>query len=338
MVREEEEPKKRSWFSRKKKPTTAGSQVSRPPSAASFPSHHRKTSSQSTLADDDLPPREGTPVSKSGVSTPVSPSRTPTTVDSPNAELDTPDIPNLPKTAGFDFAAIKDAIGKADLNPEELQMPTPSRFHAPSIPPPTQRSESAPPPIPEESSSPSPPIPRSPVISHDLPVAGSSSSRTDLSAALSRSMSLNDMKAEMGDEDDVTSSSEKTPSAMQSFRAPPPLTFGSSDGSFWPAEPDRLTPFDASPFNAFGRESLSTSRPSALGSYGLLSRPNESFYPPPDSAALSFGGADGSITVMPSPAVRAEPSDPWNISSPSFGGYSSKKASSSLNVQNPWQS
>lgn len=337
VMREDEEPKKRSWFNRKKKPSSGSPQVSRPPSVASLPSHHRKTSSQSTLVD-DLPPREGSPVSSQATApTPVSPSRIPT-ADSTHTGLETPEGPNIPKTAGFDLAAIKDVIGRVDHNPEELQMPAPNHFHVPSIPPPTQRSESAPPLIPEEPSSPLPSIPRSPLQSHNLTnTASASSSRTDLSNTLSRSMSLNDMKAEI-EEDDLTSSSEKTPSATQTFRAPPPLTFGNSDGSFWPADTDRVTPFDANPFNSFGRESLNTPRPNPFGTYGSTSRPQESLYPPPESAGLSFGGADGSITYMPPPAVRAEPPDPWNISSPSFGGYSSKKTSSSLNVANPWQS
>lgn len=328
MVREEEEPKKRSWFSRKKKPTNGSPHVSRPPSAASFPSHHRKTSSQSTLVDDDLPPREGKPVlSHSEASTPVSPSRTPTIEDA--SDIGTPDVSHLPKTAGFDLTAIKEIIGKADLNPEELQMPAPTRFHAPSIPPPTHRSESAPPPIPEEPSSPSPPISRSPSQTHDHPVA--SSSRTDLSATLSRSMSLNDMKAGLDDDEELTSSSEKTPSASQTFRAPAPLAFGGSDASFWPSDPDRLTPLAGGAFGTFGQSSLGTARPG-----GFAPRPHDSAFAPPESAGISFGGADGSITFMPS--ARVEPPDPWNISSPSFGGYSSKKASSSLNVSNPWQS
>ena len=333
-MREDEEPKKRGWFSRKKKPTNASPRVSRPPSTASFPSHHRKTSSQSTLTD-DLPPREGSPVSSQvTLSTPESPSRTPT-VDSPLSRPDTPEGSNLPKTAGFNLAAIKEAIGKADLNPEELQMPAPTPLHVPSVPPLTQRSESAPPPIPEPLP-PSPSLPRSLIQSHDLPhLPSASSSRTDLSATLSRSMSLNDMK--VGD-DDLTSSNEKTPSAAHAFRPPPPLTFGSGDGSFWPAEPDRPTPFDANPFSSFGRDPFNTPRPTPFGEFGSTSRPQESLYPPPESAGLSFGGSDGSITFVPSPAVRTEPPDPWNISSPSFGGYSSKKTSNSLNVANPWQS
>ncbi|KIP03909.1 hypothetical protein PHLGIDRAFT_129851 [Phlebiopsis gigantea 11061_1 CR5-6] len=341
VVREEDEPKKSGWFSRKKKPSTANPRASRPPSIGSLPSHHRKTSSQSTL-DDDLPPREGTPVSfQAGVPTPVSPSRTPT-ASSPLEGLAVSDHPDLPKTAGFDLAAIQQIIGKADLNPEELKMPTPTQFHAPAIPPPTQRSESAPPPTYEERVSSLPPISRPPSQSYDVSNdAGSRSYRTDsdLSATLSRSMSLNDMKAGIEEEDDLTSSSEKTPSAVQTFHvhAPPTLSFGSSAGSLWQAEPDRATPFDANPFgsSSFARDSLNTSRPSPFGS---TFRPQESVHPPSESAGLSFGGTDGTITFMPSPAARTEPPDPWNISSPSFGGYSSKKTSSSLNVANPWQS
>lgn len=341
-MREEEEPKKRSWFSRKKKPATSNQSVSRPPSAASFPSHHRKTSSQSTL-DDDLPPREGQPVSAvpgadPSLATPIP--GTPAAEDV-QGDIGTPDAANLPKTAGFDFAAIKGILGESERDPaKELQMraPSASHFQMPSIPAPTLRSESAPPPIPEESSSPSPPTPRSPSQAHDLPIAGPSSSRPDLSATLSRSLSLNDMRGQ-ADDDEMMSSSERTPSA-HTFRAPAPLAFGSTDGTFWPAEPDRLAPFGTDSFGAYGREPYTASRAS-FGSYGSVARPSDSLaFSPPDteSSGLAFGGADGSITFVPSPSVRADPPDPWTTPAPAFGAYSAKKASSSLNVSNPWQS
>lgn len=336
VVREEEEPKKRGWFTRKKKPSVAIQSVSRPPSAASFPSHHRRTSSQSTF-DDELPPREPShpAVVPTDVHTPGNSAAGTPSTEEPPTDPATPDEPQLPKTAGFDLAAIKEAIGNAARNPEELKMPAPNRFPVPPIPPPTQRSESAPPPIPEELAVPSP-ISRSPSNSHDTPVAGPSSSRSDLSSTLSRSLSLNDMRGQMDEDEDVTSFNERTPSTTQPFRAPSPsLTFGSSDGSFWPAEPDRLTPLAGDDFGAFSQSSLNASRPTAFGSFNSLSRPE---LPPTDSSGLSFGGADGSITFVQSPALRTEPPDPWNISSPSFGGYSAKKASSSLNVHNPWQS
>ncbi|GJE97826.1 DUF726-domain-containing protein [Phanerochaete sordida] len=334
VVREEDEPKKRGWFSKKTTPSVSNRPVSRPPSAASFPSHHRKTSSQTTF-DDELPPREP---SHPAVVPPAPTSGTPAT-EEPQSDPATPSDVQLPKTAGFNLAAIKEAIGSAARNPEELKMPAPAsnRFHVPPIPPPTQRSESAPPPIPEEAALPSPPVSRSPSNSHDAPVAGPSTSRTDLSSTLSRSLSLNDMRGQMEDDEDVTSYDDKTPSSTQPFRvpAPPSLSFGTSDGSLWPAEPDRLPSFGGNESGAFGRDALNTSRATAFGSFNSLPRPELT---PPESSGLSFGAVDGSITFTQPPALRTEPPDPWNIPTPSYGGYSAKKASGSLNVHNPWQS
>ncbi len=337
MVREEDEPKKKSWFSRKKKSTPATSpRVPRPPSVMSHPSHHRKTSS-SASTDDDLPPREAhTP----SLATTDSRSTTPTPGDlGKDSQPSTPDVSHLPKHAGFDFSAIKDVIGKADLNPGELQVPAPNRFHAPPIPPPTLRSESAPPPIPEPSS-PSP-KPRSSLDMHDQPVAGPSSSRSDLSSTLARSMSLDNVHAEADDAEELTSVNAITPHArheFQSFAAPPSLSFGSNDGSVWPAEPEGTrTPFGTSALGSFReRPTFTASSPSGFTPYGM-SR-TQDYFALPDSASMSFAGADGSITFSSSPS-RTEPPDPWDIPSSSFGGYNAKKSSNTLNGNlNPWQS
>ncbi|EKM61759.1 uncharacterized protein PHACADRAFT_180814 [Phanerochaete carnosa HHB-10118-sp] len=338
VVREEDEPKKRGWFTKKKQPSITGRPVSRPPSATSFPSHHRRTSSQSTF-DDDLPPREPShpTIVPSATPAPSTPAAGTPMSEEPHADPATPNETHLPKTAGFNLAAIKKVVGNAEHHPEELKMPAPGHFHVPPIFPPTHRTESAPPPILEEPALPSPPASRSPSSSHGAPVAGPSSSRTDLSSTLSRSLSLNSLRGQMDGEDNLTSSDAKTPLTTQPFRAPPPpsLTFSSGDGSFWSAEPDRATPLGGNDFSSSGRDSLSTSRPTAFGSFNSLSRPE---FPSPESSGLSFEGADGSITFMRSPPLRTEPPDPWNTSSPSFGGYGSRKESSSLNVHNPWQS
>ena len=336
MVREEDEPKKRGWFSRKKKSSTSTSHASRPP-GPSYASHHRQGSSQS-VADDDLPPREGSPATP----IPKTPTASTPTVNSPTEEADDGDVTsNLPKHAGFDFKAIKDVIGKADLNPEELQMPAPSRFSAPSIPPPTQRTESAPPPAPEPLSP--PPKPRSPLNIPEPPIAGSSSSSGEASPSLARSMSLNDMKAALESED-ATSVDEKTPSSSQVFGVPP-LPSSSANSPSWLAEVDRTPPLGSSAFNSpfvsnpfETRSRYNPLHSAGMGSYGLSRAPDNAFGPP-DSATLSFGGADGSITFGgPS---STETADPWNLSTPSFGafGSSTKKPSSSFNVNsNPWQS
>lgn len=332
MVREDELPEKKSWFSRKKKPTLSTGKVSRPPSAASFPSHHRKTSSQSTL-DDDLPPREPHSVNPSPAIS-AQATRAPGTPTAASMK-DDPEEVAIPKHAGFDLGAIKSTIQEAVHHPDELQMPAPNR-PMPFIPPPTHRTESAPPPTADAS-----PLhtPRSSFDSHEPPVAGPSSSRGDLSSTLSRSLSLNDMRAGTDDEN-LTSPGERTPSAGQPFRVPPPPSFGSAAGSLWPAASDRAAaPFGAGSLNTFGQDPFEA-RSNAFGSHSLMPHPLNHPYSPPDSAGLSFGGSDGSITFMPSPvAVPADPPDPWGTSAPGLGGYGAKKATaSSLNVANPWQS
>ncbi|KAI0782404.1 hypothetical protein BC629DRAFT_1289282 [Irpex lacteus] len=339
VVREEDEPKKRGWFSRKKKSSASISRASRPPGPSSG-SHERQQSSQS-VADDDLPPREGSPATP----IPSTPTVSTPTLNSPSTpEADDGDVAtHIPKHAGFDFRAIKDVIGKADLNPEELQMPAPRHFTAPVIPPPTLRTESAPPPIPEPPSP--PPKIRSPLAVPEPPVAGPSSSG-DASPSLARSMSLNDMKSAL-EEEEVTSTDEKTPSSLQVFRVPPTLPPNGLDTPSWPAETDRTPPLSTNPFgtplasNPFEtRASYDPLYPGGMGSYGLSRVPDNPFVPP-DSATLSFGGADGSITFGgPSPASTGA-ADPWNIGTPGFGTYSSsaKKPSSSFNINsNPWQS
>jgi hypothetical protein len=339
VVREEDEPKKRRWFSRKKKSSAASPRPSRPPTAASLPSHRRQGSSQSTI-DDELPPRED----RSHTPTPGTPAlETPATglssMDASESDVTTPGTPTLPKHAGFDFKAIQEALGKAELTPEDLQIPAPTRFQVPFIPPPTQRSESAPPPAQE---SPSPSTRSRPSLDlSEQPVAGSSSSNTDLSSTLLRSMSLNDIRGEAETQDALTAADERTPSTNQPFRIPSPISLSSDDNLPWTAETDRTPPaYSASnPFSpAFeGRSAYDPLRPSGSGSYGLSRLPDNPFAPP-DSSGLSFGTADGSITFTPLSTTAPDPSDPWSIPTPSFGGFSSKKSASSYNVNaNPWQ-
>lgn len=333
MVREDEEPKKRGWFSRKKKSSASTPRTPRPPTVSSSPAHHRKGSSQTTV-DEDLPPREGSPSTPTaGTPSLGTPIAGPSSQEAFDGDISSPGTPAIPKHAGFDFTAIKEVIGKADLNAEELQIPTPSRFHAPTIPPPTRRLESAPPPAPE---SPSPTsASRSSLELRELPVAGPSSSSVDLPSTLSRSMSLNDMRSEM-DEEELASVDEHTPTSSQTFRITPQR----QDSAQWPEEAERtLPPSATNPFSGSAldaRSAYDVLRPSGSGSYGLSRLPDNPFAPP-DSATLSFGAADGSITFNPPSATTAEPPDPWNIATPSFGGF--RKPSNSFNVNsNPWQS
>ncbi|KAI0783157.1 DUF726-domain-containing protein [Abortiporus biennis] len=337
VIREgEENNKKKSWFSRKKKSNPSMSQVSRPPSSATF-GHHRKTSSTST-GDDDLPPREvGSPSTAQSTRTNTPTPGTPSG-DIPD-QARCPSTPDLPIHAGFDFRAIKEVLGNTDLKAEEMKMPSPHPFHVPTIPPPTQRSESAPPPVPETPSPERTPTSR---LSMDLPplpenvepIAGPSNSRHDLNSSFSRSLSLNNIRAEP---EDVTSLGPAENGSFSSTSTlterAPTLSFGTSDGSLWPA------PSEASdPFSNFHDRSLSS-----------FSRPNDPFksnnpfipstlsnnsFVTPEPAGLSFGGVDGSITF--SPVTRPE-RDPWNLPTPYGTNSAGKKSASTLNL-NPWDS
>ncbi|KAJ7747206.1 hypothetical protein B0H14DRAFT_3097048 [Mycena olivaceomarginata] len=103
VEREEDKNKKKGWFSKKPKEPTQPETVSRPPSTT-----WRHSRASSVTVTDDLPPPAADPDSK------------------------------IPIHAGFDFSAIKDALGKAELNPDELKIPEPN--HLPSPPPRTDLS------------------------------------------------------------------------------------------------------------------------------------------------------------------------------------------------------
>ena len=343
MIKEEEKQEKKGWFGRRKKKSSGTPQsVSRPPSAASFGLPKKRTSQETNIPDDDeLPPREGastpTPAPASSI-----PPKSPSTPNS--GDVGTSDIP---VHAGFDFAAIKQVLGKSDLNPGELKIPQASPFPPPSIHPPTKRTESAPPPIPEP---PSPPTPKArasadlpPILHDEEPIAGPSASpRSDLSSAFSRSLSLNNM-SDAG-EADMTSFG----SAVSSSRRPT-LAFGGSDGSLWPAQdPEPIS----TAYGAIGGYQMPSSL-SAMRSADLLSNPFASagsgglrpdgLPAPPDNpfasspaSGLSFGGIDGSITFSSASSPPPQASgDPWGIGSPYGSG---KKATSSTLDLNPWQS
>lgn len=324
-MREEAEPKKRSWFSRKNKDSTAV-KVSRPPTTSSYVPSHKKTNSTSS-ADDDLPPRESTPT----ISSPSVPrSATPTVdipaPDKPLSEPTTPDA-TIPKYAGFDLSAIKAVINDSERNPEELRVPAPKLSHSPLIQPPN-RSESAPP-------SGSLPISVSPRVrspAYEQAVAGPSSSRHDLSSTLARSMSLNNIRAttENDEDDDDALPGHRTPTRYEppSSSTPPYIN---AQGSRWSTEPERSS---ASNDPSFREQTIFNRYPQNGGmAYDSSAPSTRNAFLPSDSASLSFGGADGSITFSP----QTRP-DPWDIAPPVFGHYNSKKSSSALNLDlNPWQ-
>ncbi|CAL1694697.1 unnamed protein product [Somion occarium] len=337
VVREGEELQKKSWFSRKKKPAPAPStpKISRPPSSATF-GHHRKTSSSTAADDDDLPPRE-IPT----ISTPLSPEQIPIPATPVMDDGDVGSPSNIPLRAGFDFSAIKEVLGKADLTPAELQVPAPNKFNAPYIPPPTHRSESAPPP------GPGLPVATPRVqSSFDLPstndhlgpvASAHTNTHDDLTSSLSRSLSLTDLRDET--ENDMTSLGSKTPTSSAYTQTAPSVwpeeltpSYGSASFSSFH---DRSPPYGTGISMRSGDAFPFGSEQAAQSSDGLYSSPLLSGNPfaPPDTAALSFGGVDGSISLSPSPKVER---DPWDIAPPMFGS-GSKKSASTLNL-NPWQS
>lgn len=345
MIREGEETEKKGWFGRKKKTSTPSQSVSRPPSAATF-GHTRKSGSQTSVEDDELPPREGS-------STPV-PSDPKTSVQSPS----TPSTPHddgdvattqIPTHAGFDFAAIKEVLGKGALNPDELRTPAPSKFPTAPSHPPTLRTESAPPLVPDSpppatpKARPSLNLPPDPAGHEDDPVAGpSSSSRVDLSSSLSRSLSLNKVHDDY--EEGVTSYSRTASSTR-----PAALSFSSSDGSIWPPQDPDPTPTTYGAFGAYPAPSafgslrsadvlanpFASARSSGHRPDGLPAPPDNLFATPSGGPSLSFGSADGSISFASPPSSSLLPGrSPWDIGGPYKGG---KKTSSTLDL-NPWQS
>ncbi|KAF8992579.1 DUF726-domain-containing protein [Hymenopellis radicata] len=120
VVREEDVKQKKGWFSRK----TSGTQtpVSRPPSGSPYAKKPPAT------ADDELPPRLTPPTSPGHASTPSDP------------EI------KIPKTAGFDFAAMKEVIGSAEKEKEKEpsappQVPQVRRSPSPMAGPSTPKKE-----------------------------------------------------------------------------------------------------------------------------------------------------------------------------------------------------
>ncbi|KAG5638928.1 hypothetical protein H0H81_008697 [Sphagnurus paluster] len=310
VVTEEDSKQKKGWFSRKKKPQ-APQNVSHPPAASNTPIERKTSLTKEELIDDDLPPRlpHG-----SQPTTPTKPSRGDTSIPSSVASTPSSDAdatPHLPARAGFDLSAIKAALEK-EAQPEEL------KFHAKPlgpgvIPPPTERAGSAPP---LSKQSPSQP-PLTPLIHSGVTPRSSSRPREDLSTAFSRTLSLPHAHDDHSDYSEHTfdNPSRRTPSPSPSPYVPPLFNeVTPSWGS--PVVPDRFGPYDsaASVFGASSSTSgFSFSSPSS--SQLAVTFPD---------AGLSFGGADGSITVSPG-------ADPWKVP----GDLGSGKKAPAFN-QNPW--
>ncbi|KAJ7729098.1 hypothetical protein DFH07DRAFT_871425 [Mycena maculata] len=262
VEREEDKTAKKGWFSKKAKEPTRPQSVSRPPTASNFSKHVRQSSGP---VDDELPSRVGTPAG-AGASTsgPTSPTKDAVDVNS-----------KIPMHAGFDFNAIKDVLGKAELNPDELKIPEDNQFEAPAIPPPTNRSESA------------PPQQQTPPADADRPPFDPPS---ELSGAFARSMSVNDIHDDDSDFDAEADEAPSPPDKPPAYLSQGSLSFGDSSGSFWaPAAHDvpRDVPRDVL---AFGNPFAGASR---------------------TDMGLSFGGADGSVST----SEFSPTADPWTIPS-----------------------
>ncbi|KAJ7157310.1 hypothetical protein C8R46DRAFT_1114091 [Mycena filopes] len=309
VEREEDKNKKKGWFSSKKEPTRPQS-VSRPPTASNL-SKHSRASSVTTAVDDELPPRVSSPLG-AGVATP--------TPSSPSAKGASDATSKIPVHAGFDFNAIKDVLGKAELDPDELEMPAENQFPAPAIPPPTNRSESAPP---QQQTPPAAEAERP-------PFSPPSPSHAELAGTFARSMSVNDVRddsdaeAEAGESDTDSNHTDEPP--------PPPekppayaygyapasastLSFADASGSVWsPTPAPEESPRAAMRIPAFGYAAATSQNPFAS----------------PADTGLSYGGMDGSITSgggFGSAAVA----DPWTIPN----DIGKKKSPAAFN-SNPW--
>ena len=307
VVREGEDKKSGfSLFGRKKE---TPSKVSRPPGAQphSIPRTESMNSS-TTIADDDLPPRTSNDLATS-----------------------TDQKTNIPKHAGFDFQAIKEAIGEDDLDGGGITIPHPGPggpvvepvSTLALVPPaqPLESSGSAPsltnsPPGPirtlEPPDTPTPPVVQLP---HDDAAA--------LPSTFTRSLSLSGLpedETEKASTSSLISPTAPTPHPLRETLANPyqqtpthsntsMLSFGSAGGDIWVSG---ATPSTDAQF-IFGRVD-GTIFGGSPNPYGIYSSPtpygfrngpangggSNSFAAP---TTLTFGGADGSISSVSE--------DPW---------------------------
>ena len=299
VIREGEKKKSGfSLFGRKETP----SKTSRPPGVHSHPTSRTESTNSATSTEDvDLPPRTSNDVATS-----------------------TDQKTNLPKYAGFDFQAIKEAIGEEGIDVNKIPVPHPGPG-GPVVEPvstlalarpaqPLDRSESAPPLINtppgsirtlEPPDTPTPPVAQ---LSHADTAA--------LPSTFSRSLSLNDLpegETEKASTSSPVSPTESTPHPLREtfatfanpYRQTPTnsntsvLSFGSAGGDIWVsgATPSQLT-FGRVDGTIIGGTSDPYGNYSPPSSYGLR---NESAFGGESNAfaattTLTFGGADGSIS------------------------------------------
>ena len=365
MVKEGEENEKKGWFGRKKKSSSSSQAVSRPPTTNTTGLAKNSASESGAVDDDDeLPPREGAATPTPSAAQSQTPSKPATPMSPENGQDGDLGSSDIPVHAGFNFAAIKEVLGKTELGPSSVPSPQVTSLPPPTIHVPPQRSESAPPPPLQEvplpiTSKPRPSLdlPLPSALPEEPPEAGpSTSTRADLSSTLSRSMSLNNMPEP--EEADMTSLGARNPAPSFSLTSPNPfassssasrptaLALGANDGPSWDPDP---TPTYGGGFGGYRMPSgfsglrsadvlaanpFASAASSGLRSDGLPAPPDNPFAP--GAPSLSFGGADGSITFSSSPTTSAQPTrNAWDFGSPYGSGK--KGAQSALDL-NPWQS
>jgi len=316
VIREGEDKKSKfSFFGRKEE--TAPKKVSRPPGVNSHSiSRTESMSPSATIAGDDLPPRT---------------SNDPAT---PNDEK-----ANVQKYAGFDFQAIKGAIGKEDLEVKKIPVPRPGvepvstlALSRPSQP--LERSESAPPltnsPSVSIAAPESPDTPTPPVV--QLPC----DSTAEIPSALSRSLSMDDLPEDENEKASVSSPISPTTPTLPlrgTFANPyrqtstSVLSFGSASGDIWasgatPSTDTQLIPgrVDGTTFGGNSNPYRNYSPPNSYGFSNGSANEDE-----PNALAtattLTFAGADGLISDAaedpwkPKPVVgehRKDTPNPWD--------------------------
>ncbi|KAG8984855.1 hypothetical protein FRB93_006204 [Tulasnella sp. JGI-2019a] len=246
--------------------------------------------------DDDLPARmekhtidigaRGTP--------PLRPPPSPSTDHSSTPEPSS----TIPARAGFDFQAIGKAIGKADLNPDKIRMPKPTKPTSAiaGVTLPLERPESAPPPIAEEAETPRA-SPQPPRISLSTTGVGASTApppKYAHSATTAHSSLFSSLPTAR------LSELQRTPPSWRSQSDDPSLSIGYQAAKGYGDQ--------ASQGLTFG------------GPDGSIS-----YSPPSTPPTMSFGLPNGSISAT-------SLADPW---SPSKGEAQGKGRQSSLN-SNPW--
>ena len=312
VIREAEDKKGRfSLFGRKKETTLK--RVSRPPGVHSHSIPRTESTSSSTaVADDDLPPRA-----------------------SNDSATSTNEKEIIPKYAGFDFQAIKETIGKEDLDVEKIPVPRPgpggpgvepvSTTALARPPQPLERSESAPPPTNslygsitaiEPPDTPTLPIGQFP-----------RDSTAEISPALLRSLSLDDLPKNENQKNSVSSSISPIVPTPHPVHGPftnthrqtstnsdmSTLSFGSAGGDIWasgaPTSTDTQLTFGRADGTIFDGHSNPYGNHPSLTSYRFNNGSANGDEPDALAVAttLTFGGADSSATQAAEDSWKPNP-------------------------------